>query len=185
MSIVRYVLAAGVVVTMATAAGGVFAIAEPNVHDPAPAPTQAFQDPPAARIVPALAGAGLDQAVSGALGATRKAVAAQKRSDERKKADRESAVAAPKLTCEPGADARLVGDMIVNKACPGLNALKETSQREYAQQQADEAAGYPLGGADALESERAANAGEDSGKSSGELQFEYGCQQGYIPAGEC
>jgi methylphosphotriester-DNA--protein-cysteine methyltransferase len=42
----------------------------------------------------------------------------------------------PKLTCEPDAPARLVGNKIVNKACPELNAAKERAQREFAEQQA-------------------------------------------------
>lgn len=37
--------------------------------------------------------------------------------------------------------------------------------------------GYPSGGAESLRREREAN------KSSGETQFEYGCQQGYITEG--
>lgn len=38
-------------------------------------------------------------------------------------------------TCEPDAPARLVGNIIVNKDCPKLNAAKEKAQREYAEQQ--------------------------------------------------
>jgi hypothetical protein len=42
----------------------------------------------------------------------------------------------PKLTCEPDSPARLVGNSIVNKDCPEINAAKERAQRGYAKQQA-------------------------------------------------
>jgi hypothetical protein len=55
------------------------------------------------------------------------ATAAARKTSAAKKSAR-----ALKLTCEPNAPARLVGNTIVNKACPEINAAKEKAQREYA-----------------------------------------------------
>jgi len=40
-----------------------------------------------------------------------------------------------KLSCEPDAPARLVGNTIVNKDCPDLIGSKERAQRKYAEEQ--------------------------------------------------
>ncbi|MEU6698661.1 hypothetical protein [Pseudonocardia sp. NPDC046786] len=47
-------------------------------------------------------------------------------------AEAAAAAAERRYTCEPAADARVVDGIIVNKDCPGLNAAKEQTQREYA-----------------------------------------------------
>lgn len=102
------------------------------VHTPASASTVSMV--PAERGVAAAAVADAARAVKVAED-TRQAAADQAR---KLKAAEESQASTGglALTCEPHADARLVGNLIVNKDCPELNAAKEQAQREYAQQQA-------------------------------------------------
>lgn len=56
----------------------------------------------------------------------------QTRATSKKTAATKRPARQPKLTCEPHAPARLAGNIIVNKACPGLNAAKARAQGEYA-----------------------------------------------------
>lgn len=67
----------------------------------------------------------------------------------------------PALTCEPDADARSVGNIIVNKNCPDIMREKEKAHREFARQQAQRyPSPYMDENPDALSAEIEANSGE-------------------------
>lgn len=177
MRTARYALAAIITATAATAA--CTAASGADRVAPQPAPVVGSQVESAAVMLPRVeAGTtSLGVAVDGAIEAThreRDRQAAEAKQAEEKAAEAKAQrQAAPKLTCEPNADARLVGNEIVNKACPGLNAAKEKAQRDYLN-------GYPLGGAEALEQERSANANERAPSEATQRQR---IADGSVPAG--
>ncbi|OLM09225.1 MULTISPECIES: hypothetical protein [unclassified Pseudonocardia] len=130
---------AGLVIGVSAVAGTVAGIVTPTAATAdsviAQAPTSriagagsAVSVVPAERGVSAEAVAAAAQAVTAAEEARTAAATEQAR-------EAEAAEQSPALTCEPHAAARLVGNLIVNKACPELNAAKEQAQREYTQQQ--------------------------------------------------
>ena len=84
---------------------------------------------PATTTTPAAPAAVADAA---ATTTTTAGVSTPTQATSRKATKQAAATAKLKLTCEPNAPARLVGNVIVNKACPKLNAAKEKANREFA-----------------------------------------------------
>lgn len=138
MSAARYVLAG--VTAAALATGACTAASGADRVTPESAPAVAGEAAPAVGLLPRVdAGASaLSVAVDDAIAATRterdRAAAAEKAAAEKEAAPKAQEQAAPALSCEPDAGARLVGNIIVNKNCPELTALKEQSQRDYLHQ---------------------------------------------------
>lgn len=135
---------AGLVVGVSVVAGTVMAtvtltsVTAESVIAQAPASVSAVSAVsmlPAERGVAAEAVADAAQAVK-AVEEARKEAAAEQARKVKAAEESQASTGGLALTCEPHAAARLVGNLIVNKACPELNAAKEQAQREYAQQQA-------------------------------------------------
>ncbi|MFP5020327.1 hypothetical protein [Pseudonocardia phyllosphaerae] len=131
---------AGLVVGASVAAGAAVTVARPA---PAAAESVIAQPSVSARavsIVPAERGVAAEVVADAS-----RAVTAAERARKAAEADRVRKVEAVEkpqpttggleFTCEPQAAARLVGNIIVNKDCPALNAAKERAQREYGLQQ--------------------------------------------------
>lgn len=119
----RYVLAAlAAGIVMAAGVVGVLALA----------PEPAVADAPISTVAPPTTGPVL---AAPAAAITAAGAAGDRVSDLAAERETAATTRTPALTCEPHANARVVGNIIVNKDCPDLIAAKEASHRAWACQQ--------------------------------------------------
>lgn len=120
-STVRFLVSGAVVLLAAAGGGAIHAVPAGSapVVDAAPAVPVAVANP----VLQLPGSSAAADAVVTARGAVDDVVAAQI-----------AAAAEPEYTCEPAADARVVGGIIVNKDCPAINAAREAAHRAFVEQ---------------------------------------------------